>query len=121
MSIQIMGTGSALPGRRVENREIVKLVDTSEEWIQERTGIGSRYVSTGETVASLAAEACERALQNAGKQAKEVELLVVATCSPEDAAPCIACQVQGRIGAGNAVAFDLNAACAGFLFALHTV
>lgn len=120
MSIRIMGTGSALPGRRVENREIEGLVDTSDEWIRERTGIGSRYVSTGETVAGLAADACRQALADAGRQPEEVELLLVATCSPEDAAPCMACQVQSRIGAGNAVAFDLNAACAGFLFALHT-
>ncbi len=120
MSIRIMGTGSALPGRRVENREIVELVDTSDEWIRERTGIGSRHVSTGETVAALAADACGQALADAGRQAEEVELLLVATCSPEDVAPCMACQVQNRIGAGNAVAFDLNAACAGFLFALHT-
>ncbi|MCI8544146.1 MAG: ketoacyl-ACP synthase III [Lachnospiraceae bacterium] len=120
MSIRIMGTGSALPGRRVENREIVELVDTSDEWIRERTGIGSRHVSTGETVAALAADACGQALADAGRQAEEVELLLVATCSPEDVAPCMACQIQSRIGAGNAVAFDLNAACAGFLFALHT-
>lgn len=102
------------------NEEIVRMVDTSDEWIRERTGIGSRYVSAGETVASLAADACSRALQDAGKKAGEVDLLLVATCSPDDVAPCTACQVQERIGAGNAVAFDLNAACAGFLFALHT-
>ena len=102
------------------NEEIVRMVDTSDEWIRERTGIGSRHVSAGETVASLAADACSRALQDAGKKADEVELLLVATCSPDDVAPCTACQVQERIGAGNAVAFDLNAACAGFLFALHT-
>lgn len=120
MSIRIMGTGSALPGRKVENGEIVGLVDTSDQWIRERTGICSRHISTGETVASLAARACSLALQDAGRRPEEVELLLVATCSPEDAAPCAACQVQDRIGAGNAVAFDLNAACAGFLFALHT-
>lgn len=120
MSIRILGTGSALPVRRVMNEEIVRMVDTSDEWIKERTGIGSRHVSVGETVASLAADACSRALQDAGKRAEEVELLLVATCSPDDVAPCMACQVQERIGAGNAVAFDLNAACAGFLFALHT-
>ncbi len=120
MSIRIMGTGSALPGRIVENEELVGMVDTSDEWIRERTGIGSRHVSTGETVASLAADACMRALADAGREAGEVELILAATCSPEDVAPCVACQIQSRIGAGNAVAFDLNAACAGFLFALHT-
>ncbi len=120
MSIRIVGTGSALPEKQVTNEEIAGLVETSDEWIRERTGIGGRYVSTGETVASLAADACMRALEQAGRKAGEVELLLVATCSPEDALPCTACQVQEKIGAVNAVAFDVNAACAGFLFALHT-
>lgn len=120
MSIRIAGTGSALPERRVTNDDLAQIMDTSDEWIRERTGIGSRYLSVGETAASLAAAACERALENAGRSADEVELLMVATCSPEMALPCTACQVQARIGADKAVAFDLNAACAGFLFALHT-
>lgn len=120
MSIKIAGTGSALPERNVTNKELEELVETSDEWIRERTGIGSRHVSTGETVVSLAASACGRALEDAGKSAEEVELLLVATCSPEDVAPCTACQVQAKLGAVNAAAFDLNAACSGFLFALHT-
>ncbi|MCM1542366.1 MAG: ketoacyl-ACP synthase III [Blautia sp.] len=120
MSMKIIGTGSALPARQVGNEELTKLVDTSDEWIRERTGIGSRHVSTGETAASLAAEACRKALENAARNASQVELLLVATCSPEMALPCTACQVQELIGAKNAVAFDLNAACAGFLFALNT-
>lgn len=120
MSIRILGTGSALPHRAVTNEEITKLVETSDEWIRERTGIAYRHVSTGETVASLAAAACDSALKNAQKSPDQVELLLVATCSPEDVAPCAACRVQKEIGAGNAAAFDLNAACAGFLFALHT-
>ncbi len=120
MSIKIIGTGSALPVKQVANGELTKLVDTSDEWIRERTGIRSRHISTGETVASLATQACQKALQNAGKEAAEVELLMVATCSPELALPCTACQVQDKLGAVHAVSFDLNAACAGFLFALHT-
>ncbi len=120
MSIKIIGTGSALPSRHVTNEDIAGMVETSDEWIRERTGIGGRYVSEGDTVASLAAAACEKALKSAGKSAEDMELVIVATCSPEDALPCMACQVQDRIGAQNAVAFDLNAACAGFLFALHT-
>ena len=120
MSIRILGTGSALPERAVTNEEITELVDTSDEWIRERTGIAGRHISTGETVASLASRACVLALENARKSADEVELILVATCSPENVAPCAACQVQKEIGAGNAAAFDLNAACAGFLFALHT-
>ncbi len=120
MSIKIIGTGSALPERKVTNEEISRIVDTSDEWIQERTGIRSRFLSNGETVADLAGSACIRALENAGKRAEDVELLLVATCSPENLTPCAACQVQDKIGAKNAVAFDQNGACSGFLFALHT-
>ena len=120
MSIKIVGTGSTLPEKCVTNEDLTKLVDTSDEWIRERTGIGSRLVSTGETGDELAASACEKALADAGKSASEVELLLVATCSPECGIPGVACQVQSRLGASNAVAFDLNAACAGFLFALNT-
>lgn len=120
MSIKIIGTGSALPKKIVTNFDMMELVDTSDEWIKERTGIGSRHISTGETLVSLTAEACGNALENAGREAAEVELLLVATCSPERGIPCAACQVQSAIGAKKAVAFDLNAACAGFLFALNT-
>ncbi len=120
MSVRIIGTGSALPEKCVTNNDLAQLMDTSDEWIRERTGIGGRFLSTGETAASLAARACGRALENAGKKAEDVELLLVATCSPEMSLPCTACQVQAEIGASGAVAFDLNAACAGFLFALHT-
>lgn len=120
MSVKITGTGSALPARKVTNDDLAQHMDTSDEWIRERTGIGGRHVSTGETVASLASEACLRALEDAGRGAGEVELLLLATCSPEELVPCTACRVQDKIGAKNAVAFDLNAACAGFLFALNT-
>ena len=120
MSIKIIGTGSALPEKCVTNDDLAKLVDTSDQWIRERTGIGSRHISTGETVAELAAAACEKALRDAGRAPSDVDLLLVATCSPESGIPCVACQVQAMIGAGSAVAFDLNAACSGFLFALHT-
>lgn len=121
MNMRIVGTGSALPENIMTNDDIAKLVDTNDEWIKERTGIASRHISTGETVADLAALACKRALENAGKNAEEVDIIIVATCSPEMALPCAACQVQEKIGATKAVAFDLNAACSGFLFALNTV
>ena len=120
MNMRIKGTGSALPETVFTNSDIEKLVETSDEWIRERTGIGSRHVSKGETVADLAASACERALENAGVKAEDVEMILLATCSPEMALPCVACQVQDKIGAVNAVAFDLNAACSGFMFALNT-
>ena len=119
--MRIIGTGSALPINIMTNDDIAKCVDTSDEWIKERTGIEKRHVSTGETVASLAGEACKRALENAKKDAMDVDIIIAATCSPEMLLPCVACQVQEIIGAKNAVAYDLNAACAGFLFALNTV
>ena len=96
------------------------MVETSDEWIRERTGIGERHVSVGETVVTLASEATRKALEQAGKRAEEIDLILVATCSPEQYLPCCACQVQADIGAVNALAFDLNAACSGFLFALNT-
>lgn len=96
------------------------MVETSDEWIRERTGIGERHVSVGETVVTLASEATRKALEQAGKRAEEIDLILVATCSPEQYLPCCACQVQAAIGAVNALAFDVNAACSGFLFALNT-
>lgn len=119
-TIRITGTGSALPGRIVTNKELEQMVETSDEWIRERTGIGERHVSVGETVVTLASEAVGKALEQAGKSAEEIDLILVATCSPEQYLPCCACQVQAAIGAVNALAFDVNAACSGFLFALNT-
>lgn len=118
--IRITGTGSALPGRIVTNKELEQMVETSDEWIRERTGIGERHVSVGETVVTLGSEAACKALEQAGKRAEEIDLILVATCSPEQYLPCCACQVQAAIGAVNALAFDVNAACSGFLFALNT-
>ncbi len=120
MSVKIIGTGSALPQKTVTNEDMARLVDTSDEWIRERTGIGGRHISTGETVVSLAVCACEKALESAGRKASDTDLLLVATAAPEVGIPCAACQVQSLLGASRAVAFDLNAACAGFLFALNT-
>lgn len=120
MNMRILGTGSSLPANVITNNDIEKLVDTSDEWIKERTGIEKRHVSSKETVADLAYEASKKALDSAEKEAKDVELIIVATCSPENILPCVACQVQDRIGAKAAVAFDLNAACSGFMFALNT-
>ena len=119
-TIRITGTGSALPGRIVTNKELEQMVETSDEWIRERTGIGERHVSVGETVVTLASEAARKALEQAGKRAEEIDLILVASCSPEQYLPCCACQVQADIGAVNALAFDVNAACSGFLFALNT-
>ncbi|MCR5250057.1 MAG: ketoacyl-ACP synthase III [Lachnospiraceae bacterium] len=120
MTIRISGTGSALPEMIRTNFDLEKTVDTSDAWIRERTGIGQRHIAREETVASLAAEACRQALSSAGAEAGDAELILVASCSAEMLLPCLACRVQSDIGAVNAAAFDINAACAGFLFALQT-
>ena len=120
MSIRIMGSGSAIPRRRVTNDELCRFIDTSDNWIKERTGIESRYIATGETVKILACKAAKKAITDARINACDIELIIVASCSAEQALPCIACEVQKSLGAENAVAFDLNAACAGFLFAMNT-
>jgi len=104
----------------VDNQKLTEWVETSDEWIRERTGIAQRHLSCGETVVSLAADACRRALEMAGRSAEDVELILLATCSPEYLVPCCACQLQAKIGAKKAAAFDINAACSGFLFALNT-
>ena len=95
-TIRITGTGSALPGRIVTNKELEQLVETSDEWIRERTGIAERHVSVGETVVTLASEAAHKALEQAGKTAEEIDLILVASCSPEQYLPCCACQVQAN-------------------------
>lgn len=119
MNMRILSTGSALGEYVLTNQELEKMVDTTGAWIKERTGIESRHVTKKETVASLAAKACKKALDNAGKNAEEVDMILVATCSPEQLLPCAACQIQKEIGAIHAVAYDINAACSGFLFALE--
>ena len=119
-TVRIIGTGSALPDRKVTNDDLAQLVETSDEWIRERTGIGERRISEGDGVAQLSSRACERALEMAGRKPQEVDLIIVATCSAEYLLPNCACQVQSELGASAAVAFDLNAACSGFLFAFHT-
>lgn len=119
MRMKIIGTGSALPQAQVDNSQMAEWVDTTDAWIRERTGIGERRLSTGETVASLAAEACLKALEQAGRKAEEVDLILLATCSAEYLCPSAACQVQAAIGAVNANAFDINAACSGFVFGLN--
>ena len=116
----ILGTGSALPKRVVTNFDLEKIVDTSDEWIQERTGIRERHVITTETLQDLAVEACEKALEDAGKKAEDVDLILVASVSSKERFPCLACQVQDRIGAKKAAAFNISAACAGFLISLNT-
>lgn len=120
MTIRIIGTGSALPERAVTNDELANIMETSDEWIRSRTGICERRLAVEETTESLAAEAGRKALQNAGICAEELDFIIVATLSGDHITPSAACRVQAMLGADRAVAFDLNGACSGFMFALHT-
>jgi 3-oxoacyl-[acyl-carrier-protein] synthase III len=115
----ILGTGSHLPARQLPNAELEKMVDTSDEWITTRTGIKCRRIaSRGEETSVIAAKAGRQALEMAGVQAEELGLIIVGTMTPELTMPSSACLVQKELGAVNAFAFDLNAACSGFLFSL---
>ena len=121
MRAKIIGTGSYLPEKVATNDFLSTIVDTSDEWISSRTGIRSRHlVSEGEGTASMAYEAAKKALADADMQPEDIELIIVATCTADTLVPSTACDIQGRLGAKNAVAFDLNAACSGFIFALNT-
>ena len=120
MTARIIGTGSAVPEQIVTNEDLSKIVETSDEWISSRSGIKERRVAKEENTTSLAILAGKRALENAGVTAEEIEVIIVATCTPDYFFPNTACQVQEAIGAKHAVAFDLGAACSGFLFALST-
>ncbi|MGZ2412547.1 3-oxoacyl-[acyl-carrier-protein] synthase III [Sphingomonas sp. F9_3S_D5_B_2] len=115
----VAGTGSALPKRRVDNAELAETVDTTDAWIVERTGIRSRYVAAeGETTASLATEAARNALDAAGLQATDIDLIVLATATPDQTFPSSATKVQATLGIPDCVAFDVHAVCTGFLYAL---
>ncbi len=116
----IIGTGSALPARRVSNAELAETVDTSDEWIVERTGIRFRHIAgPGETTATLAADACRAALESAGLAADAIDLIVLATATPDQTFPASATKVQAMLGINDCVAFDVAAVCSGFLYALQ--
>jgi 3-oxoacyl-[acyl-carrier-protein] synthase III len=115
----VLGTGSALPARRIDNEELARQVDTSDEWIVERTGIRSRHIAgEGETTASLAVDACRRALEAAGLQPADIDLIVLATATPDQTFPSSATKVQATLGIDDCIAFDVHAVCTGFLYAV---
>lgn len=121
MTTRIIGTGSAVPKRTVTNEELSEFLDTSDEWIRSRSGIGERQIAgKDENVVSLASEAGRKALEDSKIAPEEIQLLLVATCSSEYHFPSAACQVQAALGLSHAAAMDISAACSGFLFALHT-
>jgi len=115
----VAGVGSALPKRRVTNDELAATVDTTDQWIVERTGIRSRYIaSDGETTGSLALEAARNALDSAGVGARDIDLIVLATATPDQTFPSTATKVQAALGIDDCIAFDVHAVCTGFLYAL---
>jgi 3-oxoacyl-[acyl-carrier-protein] synthase-3 len=115
----LRGTGSALPERRVTNAELSERVDTSDEWIVERTGIRSRYIAgEGETTVTLATDAARRAIEAAGLAPSDIDLIVLATATPDQTFPASATKVQALLGIDDCVAFDVAAVCSGFLYAL---
>lgn len=120
MNIQICGTGSALPKLRVTNDDLSQIMDTSDEWISSRTGIRARHLATEETTTSMSVEAARKALEEAGMEPEELDLIIAATVSADYLIPTLSCEVQRELGAKNAIAFDIGAACSGFLFAMST-
>lgn len=119
IEVCIAGTGSYLPERILTNAELAATVDTSDEWIVTRTGIRERRIAAeGEFTSHMATHAARHALEQAGLAAEDIELIIVATVTPDTPTPATACYVQQQLGAHRAVAFDISAACSGFLYAL---
>ncbi|MDA8155211.1 MAG: ketoacyl-ACP synthase III [Actinomycetota bacterium] len=118
---RIVATGAYVPEKILSNRDLEKMVETTDEWITDRTGIKERHIaSSKEACSDLAYNASKEALKTAGLKGKDLDLLIVATVTADMPLPATACILQDRLGAHNAAAFDLNAACSGFLFALAT-
>jgi len=118
--VRIAGNGSYVPARILTNADLELLVDTSERWIVERTGIRERRIAAdGEFTSHMSVAAATRALDHCGLAAEKLDLIIVATVTPDTLVPCTACRVQGQIGASNANAFDISAACSGFLYAVE--
>ncbi|HUD40723.1 MAG TPA: beta-ketoacyl-ACP synthase III [Dokdonella sp.] len=116
---RIAGTGSYLPDKVLTNADLERLVETSDEWIVSRTGIRERHIAAdGETTGDLALHAARRALEAAGVAASEIDLIVLGTTTPDLVFPSTACLLQHRLGANGCMAFDVNAACSGFMYAL---
>lgn len=120
MSVKILGTGSFLPENVVTNDYLSTIMDTSDEWISSRTGIRARHLSKTESTTEMSVQAAKNALLDAGMRASELDLIIVGTVTGDEVTPSTACEVQAAIGAEAAVAFDMNAACSGFMFAMHT-
>ena len=119
MSFSVLGTGMYVPANVVTNHDLTKFLDTNDEWIQQRVGVVTRYISETETAADMAYEAAKAAIENSGISADQIDLILAASISGERVSPSIACEVQELLGV-SCVAFDINAACSAFVFLLET-
>jgi 3-oxoacyl-(acyl-carrier-protein) synthase III len=115
---QITATASYIPEQIVTNDQLAEIMDTSDEWIHSRTGIKTRHIATDENTSDLCIKVAEQLLTKSGTSAEELDFILVATMSPDYNSPSVACMVQGAVGAHRAFAFDISAACAGFVYAL---
>lgn len=118
ITTRIISTGASVPGQIITNNDLARIVDTSDEWISQRTGIKQRRISAGENTSELAIRTARMVLERADVSSQEVDLIIVASVTPDYGTPSLACMIQKEIGADNAVAFDVVAACSGFMFAL---
>lgn len=118
--INILGSGSYTPELKITNDDLAKVVDTNDEWISTRTGIKSRYLTNGEAAWYMGAEAAKKAIEAAGISPEEIGLIIDSTVTADFYTPSCACVIQNEIGAVNAAAFDINAACSGFVYGLDT-
>jgi len=120
-SVIITGTGAYTPDNVVTNDDMAKIVDTSDEWIRTRSGISERcFAAEGETTSDMAVAAAEKAISAAGIDRRDIDLIIVATMTPDMPFPSTACILQSKLGLGNIAAFDIQAACSGFIYALNT-
>jgi 3-oxoacyl-[acyl-carrier-protein] synthase-3 len=121
ISASIVSTGMYVPSRVLTNAELEKMVETTDEWIMSRTGIRERRIAADDEFTSdMGAKAAQQALELGGVDAQEIDLIIVATCTSDTVFPSTACYIQSKIGAMRAAAFDVQAACSGFLYALVT-
>ena len=120
MSSRIIATAAKAPDQVITNDDLAKIVDTSDEWIVQRTGIRSRHISNGENTSVFVIDVAKQLIEKASVNAEDIDLIIVASVTPDYGTPSLACMVQKEIHAINAAAFDITAACTGFIFALNT-
>lgn len=120
MTTKIIGTGSYVPAQIVTNDDLSKIVETNDQWIRSRTGIGERRIATDDSTSDMAAKAAKKAIEQAGIDPAQIDLIILGTSSPDYCFPNGACEIQAKVGAVNAACFDISSACTGFVFALST-